>query len=82
MGVPQMIEGLVQKYGSINAASRETKIPVTTLFRLYHGEHKEPTLSTLRMIAADMDVPLYELVRILEDEDETPAAPEKAASSA
>lgn len=66
MTVPQLIEGLIQKHGSINAAARNIGMPQATLHRLYNGERR-PTLDTLRMIATGLDMPLYELVRRLED---------------
>lgn len=62
MNVPQMIEGLVRKYGSVNRAAREIGMPQATLHRLYNGERR-PTLDTLRLIAVGLDLPLYELVR-------------------
>ncbi len=66
MNTPELVGVLVKRYGSVNAASRETKIPLTTLFRLYNGDHKEPTLDTLRKIAAALGQPLHEVVRRLE----------------
>lgn len=66
MNTPELVGVLVKRYGSINAASRETKIPLTTLFRLHNGDHKEPTLDTLRKIAAALGQPLHEVVRRLE----------------
>ncbi|KKN46051.1 hypothetical protein LCGC14_0676700 [marine sediment metagenome] len=68
MNTPDLVGVLVARYGSLNAASRETKIPLTTLFRLHSGEHKEPTLDTLRKIAAALGQPLHEVVRQLESD--------------
>jgi transcriptional regulator with XRE-family HTH domain len=65
MNVPQLIEGLIHKHGSINAAARAIGMPQATLHRLYNGERR-PTLDSLRMIAAGLDMPLYELVRRLD----------------
>lgn len=50
MEVPQLIEGLVQKYGSVNAAARACGMPETTMHKLYKGE-RNPTLKTLRLVA-------------------------------
>ena len=66
MSVPQLIGALVERYGSLNAASRKTDIPLTTLYRLKSGEHKAATFETLRKIAAGLDRPLYEVVRELD----------------
>ena len=41
-------------------------MPQATLHRLYRGERR-PTLDTLRLIAAGLDMPLHELVRRLDD---------------
>ncbi len=70
MSIPDLVGMLVTRYGSLNAASRETKIPLTTLFRLHSGEHKEATYGTLRKIAAALDQPLHEVVRQLEAGEE------------
>ena len=67
MSIPEVVGVLVQRYGSVGAASRKADIPLATLYRLYTGEHKQPTLDTLRKIAAALDMPLHELVRQLED---------------
>lgn len=58
MSIPELIGELIRRYGSINAASRKTDIPLTTLFRLYKGEHKEPRVDTLRKIAIALEMPL------------------------
>ncbi|KKL80660.1 hypothetical protein LCGC14_2002550 [marine sediment metagenome] len=70
MSIPELVGVLVKRYGSLNAASRETKIPLTTLFRLHSGEHKEATYGTLRKIAVALGQPLHEVVRQLEAGDE------------
>ncbi len=67
MSIPELVGKLVERHGSLNAASRKADIPLTTLFRLYKGQHKEPTLDTLRKIATALDEPLHEIVRELED---------------
>lgn len=73
MSIPELVGELVRRHGSINAASRKADIPLTTLFRLYNGQHKEPTLETLRKIAAALDLPLHEVVRRLEAEGDSRA---------
>ncbi|KKL16230.1 hypothetical protein LCGC14_2497640 [marine sediment metagenome] len=67
MSLHEVIEGLVQKYGSINAAAIECRMPGQHLWMLYTGKRKQPTVATLRKIAAGMDVALDELIRRLED---------------
>jgi hypothetical protein len=57
MGVPDMVGALVQKYGSLNAASRETKIPLGTLWRLQDPE-EDPRLRTLESLAVALDMTL------------------------
>ena len=66
MNVPQLIEGLVRRHGSVNAAARAIGMPQATLHRLYNGERR-PTLETLRMIAKGLDMPLYKLVKLIDD---------------
>ncbi len=66
MSIPEVIGELVERYGSINAASRKVDIPVTTLFRMYNGERVNPTLETLRKVAAGLNRPLYKIIRELE----------------
>ncbi len=66
MTIPQLVGELVERYGSINAASRKTDIPVTTLFRLYNGDHQDASFPTLRKIAAALDQPLHKVVERLE----------------
>ena len=67
MSLPEVLEGLVQKHGSINAAARACRMAEPTFWLLYTGKRKKPTLDTLRMIAGGMDIPLHELVRRIED---------------
>lgn len=59
MNVPQLIEGLIRRHGSVNAAARAIGMPQATLHRLNNGERR-PSLETLRMIATGLDMPLYE----------------------
>lgn len=68
MGIPRIVEGLRQRYGSVNAAARALGMPEVTLHRLGTGERPNPTLKTLRKIAHGLDMPLVDLIRIL-DED-------------
>jgi predicted transcriptional regulator len=60
MSIPELVGELVQRYGSLNAASRKTDIPLTTLYRLYSGEHKDMRVDTLRKIAVGLDISLAE----------------------
>ena len=69
MSIPQIVEGLRQRYGSVNAAARELKMPEATLHRLGNGERPNPTLDTLRKIAVGLDIPLTDLIRLLDDGD-------------
>ena len=66
MGIPELVGELVKRHGSLNAASRKADIPLTTLFRLYTGQHKEPTLATLRKIATALDRPLSTVIDSLD----------------
>ena len=67
MSLPEVLEGLVQKHGSINAAARACRMAEPTFWLLYTGKRRKPTLDTLRMIAGGMDIPLHELVRRIEN---------------
>jgi hypothetical protein len=67
MNVPQLIEGLIQKYGSGNAAARACKMPEGTLHKLHRGKRIDPRLSTLRLLANGYELPTDEIVRRLED---------------
>lgn len=42
-------------------------MPEGTLHRLGTGERPNPTLETLRKIADGLDIPLADLIRLLED---------------
>ena len=66
MDVPQLVEGLRRKHGSINAAARACGMPEGTLHRL-HENPRNPRLDTLRKIARGYDEPLVEIIRRLED---------------
>lgn len=66
MSVPQLIEGLVQKYGSVNAAARACGMPEGTMHKLHRGERPNPTLDTLRLIAHGYGQPVTEIVRMLD----------------
>ena len=70
MSIPQIVEGLRQRYGSVNAAARKLGMPEATLHRLGTGERPNPTLDTLRKIADGLDMPLSDLIRLLEDGDD------------
>lgn len=59
MGLSEVIEDLVARYGSLNAASRKADIPLGTLFAAKNGS--DPRLTTLRKIAAGLDMTLAEL---------------------
>lgn len=71
MSLNEVLEGLVQEHGSINAAARACRMAEPTFWLLYTGKRKKPHLDTLRMIARGMDIPLHELVRRLEDAETT-----------
>ena len=67
MSLNEVLEGLVQEHGSINAAARACRMAEPTFWLLYTGKRKKPHLDTLRMIARGLGVPLHELIRQLED---------------
>ena len=67
MDVPQLVEGLVRKHGSVNAAARACGMPEGTLHRLHRGERLDPRLGTLRLIAHGYGKPLQEVIRLLDD---------------
>ncbi len=71
MGIPQIIEGLRQRYGSVNAAARAMGMPEATLHRLHTGERDNPTLETLRRIADGLDVPLSTLIEQMDGKGPT-----------
>ena len=66
MTVPQLVDGLAEKYGSINAAARALSMPEGTLQALRQGRRQNPRLETLRIIARGYDKPLQEIVSWLE----------------
>ncbi len=68
MRIPQLIEGLVRKYGSVNAAARVCGIPESTMHKLASGERGNPTLETLRLLARGSGLSLAELVTKLDKE--------------
>lgn len=69
MDVPQLVEGLVRKHGSVNAAARACGMPEGTLHRLHRGERLDPRLRTLRLLARGYGKPLQEIIRLLDGED-------------
>ena len=74
MSIPELVGELVRRYGSLNAASRKTDIPLTTLYRLYNGEHKDMRVETLRRIADGLGISLGEAGARLERDDGMPKA--------
>jgi len=66
MNVPQLIEGLVRRYGSVNAAARACGMPEGTLHKLHRGERIDPRLSTLRLLAHGYGLSPQEIVRMLD----------------
>lgn len=72
MSIPELIEGLRQKYGSLNAAARACDLPTTTLFRLYKGE-RGYGLTTVEGLARGYGVSRSEMLRWI-DEGELTAA--------
>lgn len=68
MSIPELVGELVQRYGSLNAASRKADIPLTTLYRLYDGTHKDMRIETLRKIAAGLGISLAEASAKLDGE--------------
>ncbi len=66
MGIPpEIVEGLVKEYGSINAASRAIGMPQATLHNIIKGQPNS-RLDTLEMIARVLKMPLWKLVRRME----------------
>jgi hypothetical protein len=61
-----LVEALVEKYGSINAASRGADIPITTLFKLKR-EEVDVRISTLCIVADALNRPLAEVVEVLQE---------------
>ena len=68
MSIPQLIEGLARRYGSINAAARALGMPEGTLQALHQGRRQSPRLDTLRILARGLDIPLHELIKELESD--------------
>ncbi len=66
MSIPQLVEGLARKYGSVSAAARACGIPEGTMHRLHSGERTNPTLETLQALARGYGKPVSEIVRMLE----------------
>ena len=66
MNIPQIVEGLVRKYGSINAAARACGMPEGTLHRLANGERNNPTWETLQALARGYEKPVSEIAAMLE----------------
>ena len=62
---PDILEGLIKEHGSINAAARAMGMPQATLHNIVGGEGTA-RLETLRMIARDQRMPLWKLVRRME----------------
>lgn len=69
MNVPQLVEGLVQKYGSINRAAIGCGMSESHLWMLYKGKRQEPTLKTLRLLAHGYGRPVSEIVAWLDEGD-------------
>ena len=66
MGIPpEILEGLIEEHGSINAAARAMGMPQATLHNIVGGDNTA-RLDTLRMIARDRKMPLWKLVRLME----------------
>ncbi|MDP9180590.1 MAG: hypothetical protein M3O21_02580 [Chloroflexota bacterium] len=66
MNTAILVQALADKYGSINAASRQADIPVTTLFKLKR-EPVDVRLSTLAAVARGLERSLTEVVAMLGD---------------
>jgi len=66
MNVPQLIEGLVERHGSVNAAARACGIPEGTMHKLARGERPNPTLDTLRALARGYDESLEQIASRLD----------------
>jgi transcriptional regulator with XRE-family HTH domain len=66
MNIPRLVEGLVRKYGSINAAARACGMPEGTMHRLANGDRNNPTWETLQALARGYDKPVSEIAAMLE----------------
>lgn len=71
MNVPQLVEGLVRKYGSGNAAARACGMPEGTFHKLRTGERIDPRWSTLRSIARGYGLPVSVIASMLEGDVRT-----------
>ena len=60
-GILDIIEGIVREEGSVNGAARAIGMPQATLHNIMNGA--EPTVHTLRLIAAYRRMTLWELMR-------------------
>jgi predicted transcriptional regulator len=58
MSFREMVEALERKYGSLNAASREAKIPTGTLFSIKRGA--DPRWTTIVKICHGLEMTLPE----------------------
>lgn len=64
-GLLKVIEELKKEHGSINAAARAMDMPQATLHNMAKGL-EEPRLENLRKIARARRMPLWKLVREIE----------------
>jgi len=64
MRTANVVDALVVKYGSINAASRKADIPLATLFKL-RRENVDIRISTLACVARALELTLPEVVQML-----------------
>jgi predicted transcriptional regulator len=82
MSASVLVEALVQRYGSLNAASRKADIPLTTLFQLQNGRRADPRFSTIRRIADALGLSLPDAVQLMDGDgtthDTEPKAPPAA----
>lgn len=64
MSIPQeLARDLVERYGTINRASRKADIPLTTLYRLYNREREGATFKTVSQMAQGLDENLPDAIR-------------------
>ena len=64
-----LVDALARKYGSINAASRQADIPLTTLFKLKR-DAVDLRISTLDTVARALGRPLPEIVALITGEQD------------
>ena len=69
MSASAIVEALVERYGSLNAASRETKIPGTTLHNIRRGKRVDLRYSTICSLAAASGKQPHEIVQMMGSED-------------